>query len=338
MVIDPSTIATIGAIAALPPGTLTRLVEVLAEGVGGFWRPAGIYFNAYATGKAIDSLGQAIQRNPQALITYEADGLKIESPKLAEIAPSILADNDPAQVLAYRELKKQANTINVAQYAADELKDNDKAPDEKPDSDWIASFFRHTETVTTEKMQRLWGKLLAGEIMRPGSYSMRTLEVLKNLTSAEAALISRVASLALRFGHDLFLLRDGKKQNSGDQSVITLSDLFIMRELNLVLDADNLRYTINLAPTNRSVFFHRGRVLIATATEEKKCNLDVYRYTKTGRELFGLVEQPPFDKELIRSLCAPLMVQGTQLEHGPYVPINDEMVQYSDKLFEKFYP
>ena len=46
-------------------------------------------------------------------------------------------------------------------------------------------------------MQKLWGRLLAGEVASPQSYSKRTLQFLKTLSKREAAAFERYCGFAV---------------------------------------------------------------------------------------------------------------------------------------------
>ena len=49
-------------------------------------------------------------------------------------------------------------------------------------------FLGYAEGMEDPYLQELWGKVLAGEIQQPGSYSLRTLDVLSAMTQKEAEL------------------------------------------------------------------------------------------------------------------------------------------------------
>jgi hypothetical protein len=52
-------------------------------------------------------------------------------------------------------------------------------------------------------MQLLWGKLLAGEVARPGNFSLRTLNVLQNLTRSEALAFEAICAASMKSGASL---------------------------------------------------------------------------------------------------------------------------------------
>lgn len=54
------------------------------------------------------------------------------------------------------------------------------------DDDWLNVFERYAEDASTERMQKLWGRVLAGEVRTPGRYAMRTLRFLSEFSQADA--------------------------------------------------------------------------------------------------------------------------------------------------------
>jgi Protein of unknown function (DUF2806) len=59
-------------------------------------------------------------------------------------------------------------------------------PNQKPDFTWTIRLLGYAEGMADPYLQELWGKVLAGEIEQPGSYSLRTLDFLSVMTQKEA--------------------------------------------------------------------------------------------------------------------------------------------------------
>ena len=87
------------------------------------------------------------------------------------------------QRIQFQEEKRQANIESVVRNAASELGDGE-VQDHEVDHDWTSRFFNDVQDVSSEEMQKLWGRILAGEVERPGTTSIKTLGVLKNLDKA----------------------------------------------------------------------------------------------------------------------------------------------------------
>ena len=107
------------------------------------------------------------------------------------------------QRIQFQEQKRQVNIKSVVQQAADQLGDKEVS-DSEPDHDWTARFFNEVQDVSSEEMQSLWAKVLAGEVQHPGSTSIRTLGILKNLDRNTAQRFRKFCSVCM------FLTPDGK--------------------------------------------------------------------------------------------------------------------------------
>jgi len=65
------------------------------------------------------------------------------------------------------------------------------------DFDWFLRFFDAVGNISNADMQVLWASVLAGEVEVPGSFSLRTIETLRNMTKQEAMLFKKIAKMAL---------------------------------------------------------------------------------------------------------------------------------------------
>ena len=100
------------------------------------------------------------------------------------------------QRIEFQERKRQANIVAVVDRAALQLEDS-RVPAVEPNHDWTARFFGEVQDVSSEEMQVLWGSVLAGEVREPGTTSIRTLGILKDLDAITARLFSRLCSAAV---------------------------------------------------------------------------------------------------------------------------------------------
>lgn len=71
--------------------------------------------------------------------------------------------------------------------------EDDKISDEPVSPDWFARWRREAQTIGDQELQQLWGRILAEEVKNPKSVSLKALDVLKNVTSADVELFRRVA-------------------------------------------------------------------------------------------------------------------------------------------------
>lgn len=82
-----------------------------------------------------------------------------------------------------------------------------QVPDVEPDMAWTSSYSEAAQDISDEDMQEMWARILAGEVEKPGSTSVRTLAILRNLDQSTAKSFRRLCSLAvsLRLPGDICL-------------------------------------------------------------------------------------------------------------------------------------
>lgn len=218
---------------------LKRLIEVVAEGIGGISKPVLTRKNADAKAYEIKAVAEAIAESQKLLgpVKYDGGEIIIESDQNQNIAelPDTDFDRRVISRMAYQEAKRQENIVSITQYAAEDFDANEEMVSERPESNWTARFFRIAEDISTEEMQALWGKMLAGEVKRPGSYSLRTLDVLKNISQKEAETFVRVARLAFYSGDKVFVPNPDQEKYLKENFDISFLDLLLLREIGLSL-------------------------------------------------------------------------------------------------------
>ena len=202
---------------------IDKLVDYTASGIGAVAGPMLAPWRAGKEAKARLIAAQATADEMTLLASSQAKSLDIiiEARKQANLS---LKDVDltavgettmgglVAQRIEYQEAKRQDNIKQVVSIAAEQLGDK-TVQNREPDHDWTARFFNEIQDVTNDDMQHLWGKILAGEVELPGSTSLRTLSVLKNLDQQTAKLFVRLCSLAIASTGDMRVLNFGKHDN-----------------------------------------------------------------------------------------------------------------------------
>jgi len=109
-----------------------------------------------------------------------------------------------AAKFAQKIIRERVNVDQVSAFAADELKltttDAANSIDQEAppiSEDWLNAFESEAAQMSSEQMQRLFGKILAGEIRKPSTYSIKTLKLLSQLDNRAAALFKLLCSLSV---------------------------------------------------------------------------------------------------------------------------------------------
>ena len=203
---------------------LSKLIDVVSSGIGSVAGPMLARWKAIKESEAnvIAAEGKAsvllIQAQAQADARRLLDDANLATRVDLEIADGI------KQRIEYQERKRQANIAAVVGEAALHLRST-TVPAVEPDHDWAARFFNEVQDVSSDEMHVLWGRVLAGEVQAPGTTSIRTLGILRNLDTSTARLYSRFCSAAVylkaRDGH----IHDGRVPSlGGDASQNALAE------------------------------------------------------------------------------------------------------------------
>ncbi len=89
-------------------------------------------------------------------------------------------------------MQKQKNLEAIFEIAIEEI--GDEVSDKLVDADWRTQFFEKARNVSTEEMQKVWGKILSSEVQEPGAVSIRTLNIVSNLSTNEANIFNELCS------------------------------------------------------------------------------------------------------------------------------------------------
>lgn len=108
--------------------------------------------------------------------------------------------------------------------------------------DWIHFYLESAKNTSDAYMQKVWAKVLAIELAVPGSFSFKTLDVLKNMSSDDFRLFERLCSLQI----DGIVI-----QNKALDSYLPWTDQLRLREMGLI-NLDGSERTVNI-PAQDSV-------------------------------------------------------------------------------------
>ena len=97
---------------------------------------------------------------------------------------------DKICAIAVNLLKKEKSTNSTDQSA-------DHGEERAINDDWLNGFEEEARQKSTEDMQLLFGRILAGEIEKPGTYSTRTVKILSQLDQNAAALFKNLCSMCV---------------------------------------------------------------------------------------------------------------------------------------------
>jgi hypothetical protein len=94
--------------------------------------------------------------------------------------------------LMKEKIRRQHNIESITGEGVKALPPPEQISREPVSQDWIARFYHECQDISDEQMQQIWGRILAGEVATPGTFSPRTLSVVRDLTKDDANLFLKV--------------------------------------------------------------------------------------------------------------------------------------------------
>lgn len=210
---------------------------------------------------------------------------KIKAGHLGEVAEDLLKSGE----MTHTEYYKARNFLTVAKKADryySKMPPRDKNFDAY-DFDWFIRFYEAVGNISNEEMQELWAKILAGEISHPNTFSLRTIDVLKNLNKEDARLFDKVCNHSVFADSVYFLPRyDEYLAMSG----VKYSEIMRLAELGLINDSGLVVLNVEPHETNSALLVHRDLVLIFNSKDSNKrgFHINQYPFTQVGCELATL--------------------------------------------------
>lgn len=286
---------------------LVRLIEVLGSGVGAVSAPYLIRRTADAKAYEIkiitDALGEARKKHNLPVVYQNGEIDTWQSPKDGTlIIEETTVSSRVESRVAHIEAKRQHNIEAIASAAARELADESDVPELSPDEDWVSRFFAHSQDVSSKQMQSLWGRILAGEVKNPGSYSLRTLDFIRNLSQSEAKVFESVGKLALMQGKMAFVVADDKKWLASQKQIPELSH-FLLGELGIMYSG-NVSVGFFDGPQIEEVSLINGNNILVINRGEisKPIGIEIWKFSTMGFEMLSLLEIPS-DEEYIEKIA-----------------------------------
>jgi hypothetical protein len=211
---------------------------------------------------------------------------------------------------ASKIIKEQLNLDQITLNAANELAKNtqigsDEKEAEDISEDWLNEFENLARLKSSEDMKLVFGKILSGEIIKPGSFSIKTIKLISQLDNEAAKLFQIFCNqaISLRVGGDIFDARvvsfDGSPtSNSLKQFDLSFSALNVLQEYGLIITDYNscMNYSSCIANDNKEVvatlqFQNKNYGFVPSDKEkyDKEAKLNGVALTKAGQELLDII-------------------------------------------------
>ena len=202
---------------------------------------------------------------------------------------SELADRALALYLP-RELRRQTNKEAIAQRTlkllqvdpliTESLNESSTNESQTIEDDWLNVFERYAEDASSDKLRELWSRILAGEIRKPRSISLKTIRVLSELDQDVANLLTKYSLHVL---NDSFILRN---QSLSSQMI---EDFLILDEMDITSSAINtLSKNFTLEENALALFLAQYAIMVA-GPEGHVLRIPVINLGHVGKQILRII-------------------------------------------------
>ena len=253
----------------------TKFGQIIEKIFGPYWTRKQAEADAYADQKKL----QIIRDNSDLNISYFDGKLNASQYTQDEL---LLRAQQRTQIEA---LRQEENIEKILENAAKELQVVENVSDNDVDDDWITRFFNIVKDISNEQMQYIWGKILANEIISPKSFSLKTLDVLRNISTEDAEKFQKIFPLIMHYGENYFI--------SSENDILlkygtSFSDILYLDACELMNSSGTLSLNFQVAQ-NKSEFILNDEVVIKISgykNESVHVKISIHTLTKAGKEMY----------------------------------------------------
>ena len=286
-----------------------KLLDYAASGVGSVAGPMLASWRARrgADARQITAVGEA--DSLQIIAEAQSAAREVLVAPASSVQGELSIGETVSQRIQFQEEKRQRNIGAVVGRAYQELED-EEAPAQEPDHDWTARFFSDVQDISSDDMQILWAKVLAGEVKNPGSTSLKSLNILRSLDQSTAQLFRDLCSVCVTLRVDENSILDVRASSLGGNAAsnalreynLGFAPLNVLNEHGLIISDYNswLDYKLCIGmPTSGSqaivipfTFQKRFWTLARKGNlkDEKEFRLSGVSLTQSGKELSCIVD------------------------------------------------
>jgi len=248
--------------------------------------------------KLIEVVSEGLGETANAVIGFDARKIKRIGLAEAEVEKNKIIKRAEGNAQAIEILYRASNRFSLEQYnkqinleniivGSRELLTGKEVSDEPVDKDWSFKFMNIAQDISRDDMQKLLSKILTEEIKNPNSFSLRTLDFVKNLSRKDLMLFRRIAI----FSDNSLVFMTKANANEGF-SGITYAEIMKMAEIGFIQPTLSTVYNMqNIKESSIfSINLKKGQFAFKFTKEKDKEVFPILSLSTIGSELAPLIE------------------------------------------------
>lgn len=301
-------------------GAVKKVSNIIEKVFGPQWQKKKADAEAYS----INTIAKTIRENDDMKITYSDGAVVIEKKECVRLLDNAINREKMEMV------QQQQNLEAMLEHALEELKEVKNISDEPVDEDFVDRLVENAKRANKKELQYLWGKILAREIIKPGSFSMRTLEVVKNLSKKDFDIFLRVSKCMIGDDYYTFLLA---APSYLEKFEAPYADILLLSECGLINSSIHT-WVVEVNDIEHNALYNKDKIVlfrkkIAGSIELKISN---YGLTKVGIELYKLLDTDS-NEECFKGYINYIARKNTELEFEVHQIIDID--EHSKVIYEK---
>ena len=168
------------------------------------------------------------------------------------------------------------------------------------DFDWFMRFFEAVGNVSDETMQNLWAKILAGEIAQPSTFSLKTVDVMRNLSKRDAELFIKVCSHSFISSATNYFLPN--EDEFIEYVGIQYADIMKLSELGLIFNDATITLNMDISNEPQILINNHSLIMLITSASgnSEKASIRQYPFTEVGKELSTMISESASDEDFVK--------------------------------------
>lgn len=208
-------------------------------------------------------------------------------PALVERALSTFASEAVRKQEAREGVAKEALKVLSDQSSQDGARDSTSAgPDVDVDEDWLNIFLGYAEKASSDRLRVHWGRVLAGEIRKPGTFSGQSMRILSEIDSETARIFEKFTVNALTNA----IFREGRG--------FRIPEAVRCEAAGLISGSgDTINRSASVVGDKSWIFGNKFALAITPAVSWSS---GIYLITPAGMEIMSIMSPPNEEEELTR--------------------------------------
>lgn len=217
------------------------------------------------------------------------------------IDTSVSCEDYPGPLEMMKQEEENNLTLCILEAIKDSFTKSDDASEEHVSSKFFSRWRREAAHASTIEDRQLWGRILSEENHHPGTFSLRTLDILKNMDCHTGQLFEKICDYIISDNAILVGLTAGPTDQSLQHRHVSNANLGILANVGLL--SQNSVADVFLNKSNRIILSLSNYIIILNTNA--KLYPTLRPLTESGKQLYKIARN--IDEIKVVSFCNSIL-------------------------------